>query len=81
MNDLKPFLIAIGALLLGAIYLISPIDLLPGLPIDDLIVAIGSIVTAVKQVEKGVREISSVGKIIAILLGLLIITLICCKIF
>ena len=49
MNNLRSFIIAIVILICGLVYVISPIDLLPGIPIDDILVGIGTIVGSIKE--------------------------------
>lgn len=76
MNNLRSFIIAIVILICGLVYVISPIDLLPGIPIDDILVGIGTIVGSIKEFKEAIYSINKTEKLLLILILVLIVILI-----
>lgn len=76
MNNLRSFIIAIVILICGLIYVISPIDLLPGIPIDDILVGSGTIVGSIKEFKEAIYSIIKTEKLLLILILVLIVILI-----
>ena len=65
---------------MGVLYAVSPIDLLPG-PIDDVIVAVLSAIASVKKFAESINQIPKLLIGVIALIVILIVTVICCKIF
>lgn len=76
MNSLRSFISAIIILICGLVYVISPIDLLPGIPIDDIAVGIATIMGSIKEFKNAIYTIHKTENRIANLLLILIIVLI-----
>lgn len=81
MKSLKSLLIAAGFAIFGIVYVISPIDLLPGIPIDDIVVSIASLIGTIKSMKNCIETIPRSLNLVAILLIVLIIVIISCLIF
>ena len=52
MDGIKSILLAVIFIAFGIVYVVSPLDLLPGLPIDDIAVAITTTVTSIREIKK-----------------------------
>lgn len=79
-NPISSFITAIVIIIFGVLYAVSPIDLLPG-PIDDVIVAVLSAIASVKKFAESINQIPRLLIGVIALIVILIVTVICCKIF
>ena len=79
-NPISSFITAIVIIIFGVLYVVSPIDLLPG-PIDDVIVAVLSAIASVKKFAESINQIPRLLIGVIALIVILIVTVICCKIF
>jgi hypothetical protein len=81
MDGIKSILLAVIFIAFGIVYVVSPLDLLPGLPIDDIAVAITTTITSIREIKKGLLQIPTIGNLIVITFVILIATIIICSIF
>ena len=81
MDGIKSILLVLGLITFGIVYIVSPLDLLPGLPIDDIVIAITTIAKSVKEIKQSVIQLPKIGNLIIIMLGILVLTVIICEIF
>ena len=54
MASIKNILLAVIIMVFGIVYVVSPLDLIPGLPIDDIVVAITTTAKSISEIKKGV---------------------------
>ena len=81
MDGVKSILLVLVLITFGIVYIVSPLDLLPGLPFDDIVVAIITTAKSVKEIKQGFLQIPQIGNLIIILLVLLVLAIIICEIF
>ena len=81
MDGVKSILLVLVLITFGIVYIVSPLDLLPGLPFDDIVVAIITTAKSVKEIKQGLLQIPQIGNLIIILLALLVLAIIICDIF
>lgn len=81
MDGVKSILLVLVLSTFGIVYIVSPLDLLPGLPFDDIVVAIITTAKSVNEIKQGFLQIPQIGNLIIILLVLLVLAIIICDIF
>ena len=81
MASIKNILLAVIIMVFGIAYVVSPLDLIPGLPIDDLVVAITTTAKSISEIKKGISQIPTIGSCIIALLVILIVSTIICRIY
>lgn len=75
MGVFKNFFAATALLVGELIYVISPLDLLPAFPIDDIVVMVVTSIRAVREIKDGLLLIPQLGQLIVVLLIILIVAI------